>query len=185
MRKCENCEYGCYGMDSNTGIETLYCRELEYEFVVRPDYVCDSHKFMDGFNDDDILGYDCDGNVIKEFRILRFPFSSEIESWDEEPFIDPRFYCLIRSSSGEILAVSVYDDWSCEHIRKYERLDDNVNISILIKPVSEIQYYEVAFNGITGDEWFYDRNKDELRKKVDCILKEQKCLSKSLVKTMK
>ena len=51
---------------------------------------------------------------------------------------------------------------------------------MLIKPVSEMSGYEVSFSGITGDEWFYDRDKEELRNKLDFILKEQKGLVKIL-----
>ena len=42
--------------------------------------------------------------------------------------------------------------------------------------------YEVAYSGITGEEWYYDRDKDKLQRNLDCILKEQKELVKSLVK---
>jgi len=185
MRNCDNCEHGSYGLDCNTGIETLYCREIEYEFEVQPEHVCDSHKFIDGFEDDGVLGYDCDGNEINEFRILRFPFSDGIENWDEELNVDPRFYCLVRSSSGETLAVSVYDDWFHERIRNHEQLDANEDIPMLIKPVSSMRNYEVAFDDITGNEWYYDRNKDELRKNLDRILKKQQVLVKSLVKKLK
>jgi len=182
MRTCDNCNHGSYGLDCNTGVETLYCRETEYEFEVQPTFVCDSHKFIMGCEEDSVLGYDCDGHEINEFRILRFPFSANIENWDEEPNVDPRFYCLVRSSSGETLAVSVYDDWCRPQIRKYEQLDDNEDIPMLIKPVSAMQYYEVAFDGITKDEWYYDRNKEELRQELDSILISQKVLVKSLVK---
>jgi len=182
MRSCDNCAHGSYSLDCNTGIETLYCREVEYEFEVQPNYVCDVHKFIDGFDDEGVLGYDCDDNEINQFRILRFPFSADIENWDEETNVDPRLYCLVRSSSGETLAVSVYDDWSCEYIRKYEQLEVNSDIPILIKTVSEMKHYEVAFDGITGNEWYYDRNRDELRKTLDCVLKEQERLGKILVK---
>lgn len=142
---------------------------------------CDNRIYCNS-SDDLVLGYDCDGNEIDEFRVLRFPFSADIENCDEEPTIDPRFYCLVRSSSGEILAVSVYDDWFRDQIRKYEQLNPNDDIPMLIKPVSEMQNYEVAFEGLTGNEWYYDRDKEELRKKLDCILNGQKKLVKSLNK---
>jgi len=182
MRSCDNCTYGSYGLDCNSGIETLYCRESGYEHEVKPSDVCDVHKFIDGYENENILGYDCDGNEISEFRILRFPFSADIENWDEEPNIDPRFYCLVRSSTGEVLALSVYDDYTRDYIRKYEKLNDTDEIPMLIKPVSEMEYYEVAFFGTTGDEWYYDRDKEELRKKLDYILKEQKGFVKKIAK---
>ena len=183
MRKCDNCDYGSYGLDCNSGKETLYCQESEYEYEVKPNNVCNSHIFIDGYETEEILGYDCDGNEINEFRILRFPFSANIENWDEEPNVDPRFYCLTRSSNGEVFAISVYDDWSVEYIRKYEKLNQCEEIPTLIKEVSEMSYYEVAFSGITGNEWYYDRDKIKLRKKLDSILEEQKgCVKKILKK---
>jgi len=182
MRNCDNCSNGSYGLDCNTGEETLYCREAEYEFEVSPEYVCDSHEFIDGLEDDCVLGYDCDGNEIEEFRILRFPFSMEIENWDEEPNVDPRFYCLVKSSSGEAFAVSVYDDSFPNRIRKYEQLNENDNIPMLVKPVSEMLHYEVAFCGISGNEWYYDRNKAQLQRDLNKFLKEQKGMTRSLKK---
>lgn len=125
---------------------------------------------------DTVLGYDCDGNEINEFRILRFPFSADIENFDDEPNIDPRFYCLVRNSDDQILAVSVYDDYFSDNIRKYEKLNDKEDIPMLIKTVSEMEGYEVAFNGITGKEWYYDRNKEELIKKINDVLKKDKKL---------
>lgn len=138
--------------------------------------IYDSDEFIDKYQDKTVLGYDCDGNIIDEFRILRFPFSADIENWDDEPNIDPRFYCLVRISHDQILAVSVYDDYFRDNIRKYEKLNDKEDIPMLIKTVSEMKGYEVAFEGITGTEWYYDRNKDELRKKINAVLKKEKGL---------
>ena len=44
----------------------------------------------------EVLGFDCDGYEIVEFRILRFPFSADIENWDEEVGVDPSFYFLFK-----------------------------------------------------------------------------------------
>lgn len=165
MRKCDNCVHGKYILNCDTNVNILYCKESKEAIEVQQDYVCDCHRFIDGYEKSGVLGYDCDGNEINEFRILRFPFSENIENWDEEPEVDSRFYCLIISSTGETLAVSVYDDWSHNHIRKREDIDVNDPVPMIIKPVSEMECYEVAFNGITGDAWYYDRNKEELRKK--------------------
>lgn len=130
-------------------------------------------------NSEEILGYDCDGNAIYEFRILRFPDSADIENWDEEPHIDPRFYCLVKSSDCEVLAISVYDDYNTNYIIKYENLDSN-KVPVLLKTVSDMRYYEVAFSGITGNEWYYDRDKDKLQQKLDKTIAERKI--KKLIK---
>lgn len=109
-----------------------------------------------------VLGYDCDNIEIEEFRILRFPFSGDIENWDEEPNVDPRFYCAVENEKGISVAVSVYDDYHSKYIRKYENLDVNVPIPTIIKPIEEMIGYEVAFDGLTRREWFYDRNIEEI-----------------------
>lgn len=56
MKNCDNCAHGSYGLDCNSGIETLYCREDEYEHEVEPDSVCDEHQFIDG--------YECESNEL-------------------------------------------------------------------------------------------------------------------------
>lgn len=122
---------------------------------------------------DSILGYDCDGCEIEEFRILRAPFSADIENWDEEPNVDPRFYCVVVANNGESYAISAYDDYNREAIRRYENITDNQEILAIVKPISEMENYEVAFDGIFGNKWFYDRDRVELKNKLENILKEQ------------
>lgn len=155
--------HSSYGLDSNVEIDILHCCDSEHEN-----------------RSEDVLGYDCDGNEIKEFRILRFPFSADIEEWEDEPNVDSRLYCLVKSSCGVVFAISVYDDWQC--IKKRQKLSVMDDIPVLIKSVSDMSYYEVAFSGITGEEWYYDRNRDELRKLLNDILKQQKGFVKKKVK---
>ena len=122
----------------------------------------------------EVLGYDCDGNEIEEFRVLRFVFSADIENFDDELDVDPRFYCLVKSSNGCIYGISIYDDWNKEYIRRYEKLVDVESIPTLIKSLDELSCYEVAFSGITGCPWYYDRDREMLRKKLDDILLNDK-----------
>lgn len=59
MRKCDNCDFGSYGLDCNTGIGTLYCNESGYDFEVDPEDVCELHQFVDGMeNDKNFILYD-------------------------------------------------------------------------------------------------------------------------------
>jgi len=178
MRNCENCDYGSYVLNCNTGKERLFCCIDEYEFEVLPDHVCSSHKYIPGYIDGDVLGYDCDDNEICEFRVLRYPFSAEIENWKQEPNVDPRFYCLIKYKNGNVYGVSIYDDYNSEYIRKFENIDKDDKIPMLIKTVSEMSYYEVAFSGITGDEWYYDRDRNKLKHDVESKLNQEKVYRK-------
>lgn len=174
MRNCENCDYGSYVLNCNTGKERLFCCIDEYEYEVLPEHVCSSHKYIPGYNEEEVLGYDCDDNEIEEFRVLRYPLSAEIENFDNEPNIDPRFYCLIRCSNGNIYGISIYDDYNSENIRKFENISKNDKIPKLIKSVSEMSYYEVAFSGITGDAWYYDRDRKKLKEETENIINKQK-----------
>jgi len=162
------------------GLVCYSTTECESKQTPRLSYV--EQEYIDGCDKDDVLGYDCDGSPIEEFRMLRFPFSSDIDDWSKEPNVDPRFYCLVRSLSGEVYAISVYDDWCRDCIRKYERLGMNDPVSTLLKTVQDMTFYEVAFDGITKREWYYDRNRDEMRNELERLLKGQKGFSKTIQK---
>lgn len=59
MRNCDNCNHGSYGIDCNSGIETLYCRESGYEYEVIPSNSCNSHQFIEGMeNEKNFILYD-------------------------------------------------------------------------------------------------------------------------------
>jgi len=71
MKNCDNCEHGSYGLDCNTGIETLYCRESEYEYEVQPSDVCESHQFIDGYIDKDELRNNLDCIIKEQKRLVK------------------------------------------------------------------------------------------------------------------
>lgn len=121
-----------------------------------------------------ILGYDCDGEAIEEFRILRAPFSAEIDNWDEEPNIEPRFYCAIRGNNNQCYLISVYDDYNSEAIKRYEKIQKTEQISTKIKSIDEASNYEVAFSGITKNDWYYDRDRKVLKEKLETFIKRRK-----------
>jgi len=59
MRNCDNCIYGSYGLDCNTGTETLYCGIYGYEWDVMPEDLCPEHQFIDGYgNEKNYVLYD-------------------------------------------------------------------------------------------------------------------------------
>ena len=68
-----------------------------------------------------ILGYDCDGNEIYEYRVLRAIWSNDIDIKDLED-ADPRQYCAIVSDDGIAYAISVFDWWNSDLIRKKEKI---------------------------------------------------------------
>ncbi|MBE6150085.1 MAG: hypothetical protein E7170_05120 [Firmicutes bacterium] len=52
MRNCNNCEFGSFGLDCNTGLETLYCKEGGFDFETYPESVCEHHQFIKGMEDE-------------------------------------------------------------------------------------------------------------------------------------
>ena len=119
----------------------------------------------------DILGYDCDGKEIYEYRILRVIWSNDVDI-KELDNADPRQYCAVIADDGNAYAISVYDWWNEDLIKKRENIDLNEDIPIIVKPISEMQNYEVAF---TGDkEMSYDLNRDNLKRELNSIIKKNK-----------
>lgn len=130
-------------------------------------------------NNLECLGYDCDLNEIEEFRVLRFPFSQDIDDFDLFPFIDPRFYTLVRSSNGEVFGISVYDDWHIDYIRRYDGIKEDDEVPTIIKSVDELSYYEVAIDS-DMKPFYYDRDREQLRKKLDSMLNVKKMVRKMI-----
>ena len=132
-----------------------------------------------------ILAYDCDDEEIEEFRILRFPFSSDIPYWDEEPNFDPRFYCAIKGNDGNSYAISVYSDYSEYYYKKQENKAKIHELPSVVLPISEMQYYEVAYDGKTQQKWYYDRDRNKLKQELESILKNSKLSTKKLINRRK
>jgi hypothetical protein len=128
----------------------------------------------------EVLGFDCDGYEIEEFRVLRFPFSADIDNWEEEVNVDPRFYCIVKRNNGESVLVSIYDDYHSRYIRRYENISFDDKIPMLIKDVALASNFEVAYSGLNKSEWFYDRNREVLKREI-----EEKLIVKQLTKIKK
>ena len=128
----------------------------------------------------DILGYDCDGKEIYEFRILRAIWSNDIDI-NELEGADPRQYCALKASDGNAYAISVFDNWNKDLIRKRENINENDKIPTIIKPIEEMVNYEVA--ECSEGEFYYEFDRGELKNKLNNLLKENnKTLSKKLKK---
>ncbi len=129
---------------------------------------------------DDILGYDCDGKEIYEYRILRAIWSNDIDI-EELVDADPRQYCALIGDDGKAYAISVFDNWHKDLIRKRENIKDDEEISTIVKPISEMVNYELAecYDG----ELYYEFDRYDLKKRLNSILKNNK--TKELLKTNK
>ena len=124
------------------------------------------------------LGYDCDGNAIYEYRILRAIWSNDIDI-EELVDADPRQYCAVVGEDGKSYAISVYDWWNKELIKERENITEE-EIPVIVKSIEEMVNYEVATCNGGEDEFYYSFNRQELKDKLNNILKEnrQKKLSK-------
>ena len=126
---------------------------------------------------DDILGYDCDGREIYEYRVLRAIWSNDIDIEELED-ADPRQYCAVVAEDGKAYAISVYDSWRYPLIRKRENIDSSEEVPVIVKPISEMVNYELAecYDG----ELYYDFDRNKLKKQLNSIIKKNK--SRALVK---
>lgn len=116
-----------------------------------------------------ILGYDCDGKEIYEYRILRAIWSNDVDI-EELSDSDPRQYCALIADDGNAYAISVYDWWNKELIIQRENIKPDTKTPTIIKPISEMVNYECAIDSY-GDEFYYDSDKKELRKQLNTLLK--------------
>ena len=119
-----------------------------------------------------ILGYDCDGNEIYENRILRAVWSNDINI-EELKDSDPRHYCALVADDGNAYAISVYDWWNKDLIRERENLAEDEEVSIIIKPISEMVNYECAIKS-DNEEFYYNSDNKELKKQLNKILHKNK-----------
>ena len=126
--------------------------------------------------DEWILGYDCDGNEIEEFRVLRSIWSNDIDI--DELDTDPRQYCAVVADDGKAYAISVYDYDYSDLIRKYENINACEEIPTVIKPISEMVNYEVAIC-YDNNALYYEYNREKLKMKLNKLLK-----AKSKVKSI-
>ncbi len=131
---------------------------------------------------DNILGYDCDNNEIYEYTVLRAIWSNDIDIEELED-ADPRQYCAVIGDDGNAYAISVYDFWHKDLIRKRENIDDFEEIPVVVKPISEMKNYEIAI--CNRDIFYYEFNRKDLKKKLNSILNKNNIKVKKMVKNKK
>lgn len=117
-----------------------------------------------------ILGYDCDGNEIYEYRILRAIWTNDIDI-KELDGADPRLYCAVIADDGKAYAISVYDWWYKDLIRIRENLRYDEDVQVIIKPISEMVNYECAVDS-ERDEFYYNLDREKLKTQLNMILNE-------------
>ena len=122
---------------------------------------------------EEIIGYDCDGNEIEEYRILRAPFSELVEDWSQVPNLDPRFYCAVKAKDNKYYLISAYDHWRKKEIRRFENLKDDDEIPTIVKDIEEAEEYEVATD-VFNNKWYYELDKKKLFQKLNSILMSKK-----------
>jgi hypothetical protein len=122
---------------------------------------------------ENFIGYDCDGEEIEEYRVLRAPFSELIEDWSEVTDVDPRLYCAVKAYDNKYYLISIYDHWSIEEIRKFEHLKEDEPVITIIKDIKEAEKYASAFTNDDLDIWYYEFDKEELVQKLNKMLKQK------------
>lgn len=122
---------------------------------------------------ENVLGYDCDGSEIYEYRVLRAIFSNDIDIEELED-ADPRLYCAVVANDGKAYAISVYDWWNKELIRKRENIKENDEIPLIVKPINEMENYELATCNGNKDEFYYELNRDILKRQLNIAINKIK-----------
>ena len=128
---------------------------------------------------DKVLGYDCDGKEIYEYRVLRAIFSNDIDIEELED-ADPRMYCAVVAKDGKAYAISVYDWWNKDLIRKRENIKENEEIPLIIKSIDEMQNYELAMCDCGKKEFYYDLDRDKLKTQLNTALNKNKLINKNI-----
>ncbi len=93
-----------------------------------------------------ILGYDCDGNELEEYQIVRCIFYADTD-FNENKEADPRQYAVVQGIDGKGYLISVLDHWHKKAINRFEGRHEYAPIPIKIMPISEACHYELAFDG--------------------------------------
>ncbi len=106
----------------------------------------------------EVLGYDCDGNELFEFDVIRAIWYSDID-FNVTLDVDPRHYCVVQAFNGKTYLISVYDSMYREFINKYEKRNVDADVPIKIMPIEEADNYEVAYK--------YDFDKNELKRMLN------------------
>ncbi|MBE6154819.1 MAG: hypothetical protein E7163_04535 [Firmicutes bacterium] len=187
MRNCNNCDYGSYGLDCETGVETLYCRESEYEHEVNPNDICDEHQFIDGLsNEKNYVLYDesyfgkgyfiihtINGNIDKFLKIyitndIGFPnygiraFSVNGKDKPEEEFNKIEF--IFRSNedfnNGLFEAFSKFSNNASKEIHTIDKIEQGRNnISVIAnKHIVKITFSKDIYHGKQHSTDFIDIN---------------------------
>lgn len=125
-----------------------------------------------------VLGYDCDGREIYEYSILRAIFSGDI-GIEELEDSDPRMYCAVIGNDGKAYAISVYDWWNKDLIKKRENIKENEEIPIIIKSIKEMENYELAMYSGDEKEFYYEFDRNELKKRLNTYLNHSKLPKKN------
>lgn len=115
----------------------------------------------------EVLGYDCDGNELYEFNIIRAIWYSDID-FKKQTNIDPRQYCVVKALNGKVYLISVYDHWNKQAINKFESRELDSTVPIKIRPITDAENYELAFDSY-GNPFSYELSseKSKLRKMLN------------------
>ena len=120
-----------------------------------------------------VLGYDCDGREIYEYRVLRAIFSNDIDIEELED-ADPRMYCAVVANDGKAYAISAYDWWNKDLIKKRENIKENEEIPLIVKPIKEMENYELAMCDGGKNEFYYDLDRGKLKYQLSIALNKIK-----------
>ena len=106
-----------------------------------------------------VLGYDCDGNELEEFDIIRPIWFSETD-FDKATDVNPRQYCVVVGEDGKTYLMSVLDHWYKKQINRFEGRDEFEKVPIKILPIQQACEFEIGYDSDENRFTYpFDKNK--------------------------
>lgn len=106
-----------------------------------------------------VLGYDCDGNELEEFDIVRPIWFAETD-FDVATDVNPRQYCVVVGEDGKTYLMSVLDHWYKQQINRFEGRNEFDKVPIKILPIEKSSEFEVGYDSDENRFTYpFDRNK--------------------------
>lgn len=119
-----------------------------------------------------VLGYDCDGNELEEFDIVRPIWFSDI-NFEENTDVNPRQYCVVVGEDGKTYLMSVLDHWYKKQINKFEGRDEFSSVPIKILPIEQACEFEIGYDS-DNNRFTYPFDRDKLVRTLNGELRKKR-----------
>lgn len=119
------------------------------------------------YKSNNVLGYDCNNNEIKEFRLVK-----EKNIKESIAIENVRTYCVVIAEDEKPYAISVDDIYFERIIRQIEEIPEDEEIPVVVNKIEEMKDYEGIVN-YCEEPIFYRYDKELLKVKLNNLLKQK------------